>query len=88
MSEISIPSFTLGDRLAKAREHAGIGVAELAVRLGVSRTSISNYEHGRTAPPLDVVLDYAKETNVPLTWIIAADADSPTSRSEQALIAA
>lgn len=87
MSDCTVPAFTLGDRLAKAREHAGIGVAAMAERLGVSRTSISNYEHGRTAPPLDVVLDYSKETNVPLTWIIAAEHDTPTSRSDFAAAA-
>lgn len=82
------PAFTLGDRLAKARKHAGIGSQEMADRLGVGRSSISNYEAGRTAPPLHVVLDWSKETDVPLSWLIAADADTPTSRSTESLIAA
>ena len=80
--DITIPAFTLGDRLAKARKHAGIGSEQMAGLLGVGRSSISNYEAGRTEPPLHIVLDWAKETNVPLSWIVGAEADTPTSRSD------
>ena len=41
------PIFTLGDRLAKARESAGILQLDLADRLAVSRNTIINWENGQ-----------------------------------------
>jgi transcriptional regulator with XRE-family HTH domain len=67
-----IPQWTLGDRLRKAREHAYMDQEELALRMGVSRGTVSNYELGRgTRPPKVVVLRaWAKECGVPYEWIV------------------
>ena len=69
MNTGTIPSWNLSDRLTKAREIAGIAVGDFAKRLGVSRTTISNYEHGRTVPSRAVLLAYATVTGVSLDWI-------------------
>ncbi|MGH3493472.1 MAG: helix-turn-helix domain-containing protein [Sciscionella sp.] len=46
---------TLGAELRDARNHAGVGVRELARRLGVSHTALSRYESGQRVPaPEDV----------------------------------
>lgn len=69
----TIPQWTLGDRLRKAREHAGMEQGELAVRIGISRGTVSNYELGRgTRPPKVVVLRaWAYECGVPYEWLTA-----------------
>ena len=41
---------TIADRLRKAREIAGIGVAEMAMAVGKGRNTITNYEHGHRRP--------------------------------------
>lgn len=68
----TVPSWTLGDRLRKAREHAGMEQGELAERIGISRGTVSNYELNRgTRPPKVVVLRaWANECNVPYEWIV------------------
>jgi transcriptional regulator with XRE-family HTH domain len=50
------------DLIVRARSWAGLGQAELAVRAGTSRPTLSAYEHGRKAPTADTlerVLDAA-----------------------------
>ncbi len=68
----SVPAWTLGDRLRKAREHAGFEQGELAARIGVSRGTVSNYElgHGQRAPKLIVLRAWADECRVPLGWLL------------------
>ncbi len=76
------PTWTLGDRLAKAREHAGIEQAELADRLLRSRATISNYENDVTRPADRVVRAWAEACGVDYAWLVgddqpaAADADA------------
>lgn len=77
MSDVMIPQFTLGDRLAKAREAAGISVQGMADRLGVSRTTVSNYEHERTEPTRGVLRAWEAETKVPLWWLVSGG-DEPS----------
>lgn len=64
-----IPEFHVGDRLAKSLHHAGVSIAEMALRIGVSRQTIGNYLAGRTAPKLAVLRVWAEETGVPLEWL-------------------
>jgi transcriptional regulator with XRE-family HTH domain len=67
---VAVPTFTLGDRLAKARSLAGISAQEMANQLGVSRNTISNYENDRTTPPRSVVILYAELCDVPEWWLL------------------
>ena len=69
MSDELIPAWTLGDRLAKARQVAGLNISELAHALGISRNSVTNYERGHTTPNRAVLIAYSVETGVPLWWI-------------------
>lgn len=45
----------VGDRISKARATAGISQGKLATRVGVTRVSIVNLEHGRQRAPLHVL---------------------------------
>jgi transcriptional regulator with XRE-family HTH domain len=65
-----IPEWTTGDRLRKAREDAGIGVAEMALQLGVSRNMVTNYEHDRNDVSVQKLVAWATVTNTDITWLI------------------
>lgn len=70
------PRWTLGDRLGKARDHAGISKAEMAERLGVSERTIRNYENESVHVTRLIALAYAAETDVPVDWLMGGDARS------------
>lgn len=63
------PVWTLGDRLRKARDFAGITSTDMAGRLGVSRNTITNYENDHTSPSVLAVRAYATETGVDIDWL-------------------
>jgi len=64
-----IPEWTRGDRMRKALEVAGVGVAEMAEYLGVARTSCSNWMAGRVAPSKQTMRLWSMRTGVPLVWL-------------------
>lgn len=43
---------TLGDNLARSREDAGISPAEMALRMGTTKSTIQRWERDAAAPPL------------------------------------
>ena len=64
--------WTLGDRLRKAREYAGISSTEMADLLDVDRTSISKWENGRTGKrgvSKLVLYRWSQVTGVPVEWL-------------------
>ena len=67
-----VPSWTLGDRLRKAREHAGMEQSELAHRIGISRNTVGNYEldRGQRAPKVVILRAWAHECGVPFEWLV------------------
>jgi transcriptional regulator with XRE-family HTH domain len=71
-STLAVPTWTLGDRLRKAREFAGLEQGELAEAIGISRGTVSNYELGRgQRPPKVIVLRaWAHQCGVPFEWIV------------------
>lgn len=71
----TIPTWTLGDRMRKALEHADIGAQEMADYLGVSRTSVSNWMHGRVRPDRRTLMLWALRTGVDLVWITSEGGD-------------
>lgn len=79
-SHPDLPVWTLGDRLRKAREFAGLDQDELAERIGISRGTVSNYELGRgQRPPKRIVINaWAEVTNVPVSWL--TDTEQAASR--------
>lgn len=62
-------AFTLGDRLAKALAVANVSNNEMADNLEVSRTTISNWIHGRAPIKRLYVKEWALRTGVPVEWI-------------------
>jgi transcriptional regulator with XRE-family HTH domain len=69
MTTTTTPPWTLGDRLRKAREHAGVKQDEMALHLGLSRAALSGYERGTSPPKLAVLRVWALRCGVPLPWL-------------------
>jgi transcriptional regulator with XRE-family HTH domain len=64
-----IPVWTLGDRLRKAREVAGMDAEIMAQHVGVTDRTIRNYETDTTPVKRSVILGYSMATGVPVEWI-------------------
>lgn len=67
----TVPEWTMGDRLRKAREAAGFDQVDLAELIGVSRTTVSNHEVGvgKRGPSRLLLRAWAHETGVPVWWL-------------------
>jgi transcriptional regulator with XRE-family HTH domain len=65
-----VPSWTLGDRIRKARELASLSQEQLGELVGVSRASIVNYEHGHTQPPQRRTRLIAMACGVDADWLL------------------
>lgn len=61
---------TLGDILRLAREAKGLSTDELAKMVGVSRTTIYNYESGSHEPRISHLKWLAEALDIPLMEII------------------
>jgi transcriptional regulator with XRE-family HTH domain len=76
------PTWTIGDRLRKARETAGVGVSEMADKLGVERQTIRRWERASVVRG-QTVLAYAQVCDVDAGWLhgeYASAGDSLRSR--------
>jgi transcriptional regulator with XRE-family HTH domain len=78
--EVTQPTWRLGERLAKARDHAGISRPEMADRLGVSERTIRNYENETVHVTRLIALGYAAETGVMVEWLMGSDDPDLRSR--------
>lgn len=70
-----VPEWTLGDRLAKARNHAGFDQKHMARMFNCSPAAISAWERDENQPRtmLEVVKAWAAETGVPFSWLVGGD---------------
>jgi HTH-type transcriptional regulator, cell division transcriptional repressor len=66
---------TFGDRLAGAREAAGLTQEDLAQRLGVRLTTLQNWEDDLAEPRGNRLQMLAGMLNVSLSWLITAEGD-------------
>ncbi|PWC69134.1 hypothetical protein TSH7_01435 [Azospirillum sp. TSH7] len=57
---ISNDYFLIRNAIVRAREAAGMSVAEAARRLGVARSTVSAWETGQNFIPADKLFGYAK----------------------------
>lgn len=74
-----IPEWTFGDRLRKAREHAGLDQAAMAATLEVSSGSISNWETGRGLPrggEVRLAQRWEEVTGVSAAWLLGVQMTS------------
>lgn len=64
---------SLGAKIKQARVEARISQLHVGVALGVSDKTISGYESGRIAPPIDKLLHLADLFKKPITYFLGAD---------------
>lgn len=48
------------DSLQEQRKRVGLKQSDVAKKLGVSETAISNYEKGKRIPPIHILIPYAE----------------------------
>ena len=73
---------TFGDRLAGAREAAGLSQEDLAKRLGVRLTTLQNWEDDLAEPRGNRLQMLAGMLNVSLRWLLTAEGDGLTEPDE------
>lgn len=69
-----VPTWSLGDRLRKARESTGASQSELAAAIDMSHRAIGNYETDRRVPRRPVILAWAMATGVSMHWLETGEA--------------
>lgn len=77
---------TFGDRLAGAREAAGLSQEELATRLGVRLTTLESWEDDAADPRANRLQMLAGMLNVSLMWLLTGKGqglDAPPEEVEQ-----
>lgn len=70
-----VPQWTMGDRLRKARESAGMNQSQLEQVTGISRRTITAYEGGVRSPRRPQLIAWAMATGVPLWWLAGTTPD-------------
>jgi DNA-binding XRE family transcriptional regulator len=69
MTLMNVTGLSLAKRLRAARLLADLEQAELAELIGVARTTVSNWESGRTEPSATYFVRWANATGQPLEWL-------------------
>lgn len=69
---------TFGDRVAAAREQAGMTQKELAKRLGVRAATLRSWEEDRNEPRANRLSMLAGVLNVSMMWLINGDGEGVT----------
>ena len=69
------------NRIAQARLDAGLTTSELAVKLDVDKTTVSNWESGRRQLALDRLVQIAELLNVGVTYLLGLDEQISPSAS-------
>ncbi|MBF6085120.1 helix-turn-helix transcriptional regulator [Nocardia cyriacigeorgica] len=63
------PVWTTADAMRKSLEASGIGIEEMADRLGVHRTTLGAWINGRKLPRKPTLIAWSQITDVPLGWL-------------------
>lgn len=71
----AMPTWSLGERMRKAREFAGVAIEDMAADIGRTERTIRNYESDATTAPFLVIKQYALRCVVPIDWITATASD-------------
>jgi len=70
----------LSTRIINARQASGYTQAQLALRMGIKKNTLANWENSHTSPRSNKLLELAGVLNVPVLWLIAG-AESPAEVS-------
>nr|WP_132860344.1 helix-turn-helix transcriptional regulator [Shimia isoporae] len=73
---------TFGDRLAAAREAAGLKQGELAKRIGVKKSTIAAWEEDLSEPRANRLAMMAGVLNVSIRWLLVGEGDGVDAPQE------
>lgn len=73
---------TFGDRVAGAREAAGMTQAQLARRLGVKKATVRGWEEDLSEPRANKLSMMAGLLNVSIMWLLTGEGDGMTGPAE------
>jgi transcriptional regulator with XRE-family HTH domain len=66
---------TFGDRVAGAREHAGMTQAQLAKRMGIKKATLRAWEEDLSEPRANKLAMLAGLVNVSIVWLLTGEGD-------------
>lgn len=75
---------TFGDRLAAARNKAGLGQKELAKRLGVKFATLRGWEEDLSEPRANKLQMVAGLLNISIMWLLTGEGDGISNPDEEA----
>ncbi len=76
-------SATFGDRVAGAREAAGMSQAQLARRLGVKKATIEGWEQDLSEPRANRLSMMAGVLNVSIMWLLTGEGEGAAMPAEE-----
>lgn len=76
---------TMGGRMLRARDAAGLSLAELARRLGVQSNTVQAWENDRSQPRANRLSMLAGVLDVSLSWLLHGVGAGPTDESRAEL---
>lgn len=76
---------TFGDRVAGAREAAGMTQAQLARRLGIKKTTLSGWEQDMSEPRANKLSMMAGLLNVSIVWLLTGEGDGMSAPVDEAV---
>lgn len=74
---------TFGDRLAGAREAAGMTQASLAAKLGVKKQVIDGWENDLKEPRANRLQMMAGVLGVSITWLLTGEGEGPAAPEDE-----
>jgi transcriptional regulator with XRE-family HTH domain len=85
-SWFSAETSTFGDRLAGAREAAGLSQADLAQRLGVRDKTVAAWENDATDPRANRLQMLAGMLGVSIRWLLTGEGEGLEKPADQRLL--
>jgi transcriptional regulator with XRE-family HTH domain len=73
---------TFGDRVAGAREAAGMTQAQLARRLGIKKSTLSDWEQDLSEPRANKLSMMAGLVNVSIMWLLTGEGDGMSAPAD------
>lgn len=68
---------TIGGRMRILRSASGLTQDAAAEACGVSQASLSRWERGEAAPPVDFIAKLAEIGGISLDWLVRGEGDGP-----------
>jgi transcriptional regulator with XRE-family HTH domain len=78
MNETMQDSDTLGKRIVRAREAAQLSTAQLARRIGIRTSTLTQWEADSSEPRSDRLRAIAGHLNVSMIWLLIGRGSAPT----------